>query len=192
MSCCSTRLCSGGGEARSRRRFITSCGRGRRCITRCRCWLVSLMPRRLRLFTNYIPLCYTDMFSYCASSFQTDLCFFGADFFILDGIAGSCYHWRDQLCASGLPVSPSTASTCTVFEIWLATTVIFLGLGNLAFSLLEYRLGQRDLVCCLSDSVLTAAYVRLYRSSNRSGITSNGYLSCECFARTTIPSRPTR
>jgi len=31
------------------------------------------------------------------------------------------------------------------FEIWLATTVIFLGLGNLAFSLLEYRLGQRDL-----------------------------------------------
>ncbi|EJD07746.1 uncharacterized protein FOMMEDRAFT_74790 [Fomitiporia mediterranea MF3/22] len=32
------------------------------------------------------------------------------------------------------------------FEIWLATTIVFLGLGNLAFTLLEYRLGERDLL----------------------------------------------
>lgn len=32
------------------------------------------------------------------------------------------------------------------FEIWLATTIVFIGLGNLAFTLLEYRLGQKDLV----------------------------------------------
>lgn len=32
------------------------------------------------------------------------------------------------------------------FEIWLATTVVFLGLGNIAFTLLEYRLGQKPLV----------------------------------------------
>ena len=32
------------------------------------------------------------------------------------------------------------------FEIWLATTVVFLGLGNVSFTLLEYRLGQKPLV----------------------------------------------
>lgn len=32
------------------------------------------------------------------------------------------------------------------FEIWLATTVIFLGLGTISFSLLEYRLGEKDLL----------------------------------------------
>lgn len=32
------------------------------------------------------------------------------------------------------------------FEIWLATTVIFLGAGNLGYSLLEYRLGEREIV----------------------------------------------
>lgn len=32
------------------------------------------------------------------------------------------------------------------FEIWLATTVVFYGSGNLGFTLLEYRLGERDLL----------------------------------------------
>ena len=32
------------------------------------------------------------------------------------------------------------------FEIWIATTVVFIGLGNVAFTLLEYRLGQKPLV----------------------------------------------
>ena len=32
------------------------------------------------------------------------------------------------------------------FEIWLATTVVFYGSGNLGFSLLEYRLGYKQLV----------------------------------------------
>ena len=31
------------------------------------------------------------------------------------------------------------------FEIWLATTVVFFGSGNLGFSLLEYRLGEKPL-----------------------------------------------
>lgn len=32
------------------------------------------------------------------------------------------------------------------WEIWLATTVVFLGLGNVAFTLLEYRLGKQELI----------------------------------------------
>ena len=32
------------------------------------------------------------------------------------------------------------------FEIWLATTIVFLGAGNVGFTLLEYRLGERDLI----------------------------------------------
>jgi hypothetical protein len=31
------------------------------------------------------------------------------------------------------------------FEIWLATTVIFFGTGNVGFTFLEYRLGQKPL-----------------------------------------------
>jgi hypothetical protein len=33
------------------------------------------------------------------------------------------------------------------FEIWLATTVVFYGSGNVGYSLLEYRLGHKQLVC---------------------------------------------
>ncbi|TFK95430.1 hypothetical protein BDV98DRAFT_598574 [Pterulicium gracile] len=32
------------------------------------------------------------------------------------------------------------------FEIFLACTVVFPGAGNVAFTLLEYRLGQRGLI----------------------------------------------
>lgn len=39
------------------------------------------------------------------------------------------------------------------FEIWLATTVVFLGLGNVAFTLLEYRLGEQDLIWALWTNI---------------------------------------
>ena len=32
------------------------------------------------------------------------------------------------------------------FEIWLATTIVFFGAGNLGYTLLEYRLGEKELV----------------------------------------------
>jgi len=32
------------------------------------------------------------------------------------------------------------------FEIWLATIVVFYGSGNVGYTLLEYRLGHRELV----------------------------------------------
>jgi membrane protein required for beta-lactamase induction len=31
------------------------------------------------------------------------------------------------------------------FEIWLACTVVFPGAGNVGYTILEYRLGQRDI-----------------------------------------------
>lgn len=33
------------------------------------------------------------------------------------------------------------------FEIWLATTVVFFGSGTVGYTLLEYRLGHKQLVC---------------------------------------------
>lgn len=39
------------------------------------------------------------------------------------------------------------------FEVWLACTVVFPGLGNLGFTLLEYRLGHRSLVSSLAENL---------------------------------------
>ncbi|RDX50631.1 hypothetical protein OH76DRAFT_1402239 [Lentinus brumalis] len=39
------------------------------------------------------------------------------------------------------------------FEIWLACTVVFPGAGNLGFTLLEYRLGQRNLLDSLVENL---------------------------------------
>jgi hypothetical protein len=35
------------------------------------------------------------------------------------------------------------------FEIWIATTVVFFGSGNVGYTLLEYRLGAKQLVSCI-------------------------------------------
>lgn len=57
------------------------------------------------------------------------------------------------------------------FEIWLATTVVFFGSGNIGFTILEYRLGERGLVMglfenirwipflCVSSSFLFATFI---------------------------------
>lgn len=39
------------------------------------------------------------------------------------------------------------------FEIWLACTVVFPGAGNLGFTLLEYRLGQRDIFSSFIENI---------------------------------------
>jgi hypothetical protein len=39
------------------------------------------------------------------------------------------------------------------FEIWLACTVVFPGAGNLGYTLLEYRLGQRSLVSSFLENI---------------------------------------
>lgn len=39
------------------------------------------------------------------------------------------------------------------FEIWLACTVVFPCAGNVAYTLLEYRLGQRDIFSSLIENV---------------------------------------
>jgi hypothetical protein len=39
------------------------------------------------------------------------------------------------------------------FEIWLACTVVFPGAGNIGYTLLEYRLGQRDLLDAFLENI---------------------------------------
>jgi hypothetical protein len=39
------------------------------------------------------------------------------------------------------------------FEIWLACTVVFPCAGNLGFTVMEYRLGQRDLMSALVENL---------------------------------------
>ncbi|KAK2467930.1 hypothetical protein APHAL10511_000225 [Amanita phalloides] len=40
------------------------------------------------------------------------------------------------------------------FEIWLATTVVFYGSGNLGYTLLEYRLGRKELIAGFLENIM--------------------------------------
>ena len=40
------------------------------------------------------------------------------------------------------------------FEIWLASTVVFFGSGNVGFSLLEYRLGKKNIFMAFFENIL--------------------------------------
>jgi hypothetical protein len=39
------------------------------------------------------------------------------------------------------------------FEIWLACTVVFPGAGNIGYTLLEYRLGQRNIFSSFIENI---------------------------------------
>lgn len=47
------------------------------------------------------------------------------------------------------------------FEVWLACTVVFPGAGNIGFSVLEYRLGSRNLVRVHAMHLSHGFYARL-------------------------------
>ncbi len=85
------------------------------------------------------------MFSYCEiASFARDVrCSQCA--FELDGIAGAITIAIINYALLGFQF-PVDAFYFHSFEIWLATAVVFFGLGNVGFTLLEYRLGEKDLV----------------------------------------------
>ena len=65
--------------------------------------------------------------------------------FELDGIAGSITITVINYALLGFQF-PVDDFYMHSFEIWLATTVVFFGSGNLGFTLLEYRLGEKELV----------------------------------------------
>jgi len=39
------------------------------------------------------------------------------------------------------------------FEIWLACTIVFPGAGNIGYTLLEYRLGQRSIASSFLENI---------------------------------------
>ena len=53
------------------------------------------------------------------------------------------------------------------FEIWLACTVVFPGAGNIGFTIMEYRLGQKNLVsrACGAGAARLTDGVRRWRRS---------------------------
>lgn len=65
--------------------------------------------------------------------------------FCLDGIAGSVTIALINYVLLGWEF-PVDGYYLHSFEIWLATTVVFFGAGNLGFGLLEYRLGEKALI----------------------------------------------
>lgn len=86
------------------------------------------------------------MFSYCACSLFLFLLLLPSDTVgLLDGIAGSITIALINYVLLGWEF-PVDGYYLHSFEIWLATTVVFYGSGNLGFTLLEYRLGERDLL----------------------------------------------
>jgi hypothetical protein len=62
-----------------------------------------------------------------------------------DGIAGAITIGVINYALLGFQF-PVDAFYFHSFEIWLATAVVFFGSGNVGFTLLEYRLGEKDLV----------------------------------------------
>jgi hypothetical protein len=50
------------------------------------------------------------------------------------------------------------------FEIWLATTVVFFGSGNVGFTLLEYRLGHKSLLWSFAENVMWIPFLFVFFS----------------------------
>ncbi|KAJ3529181.1 hypothetical protein NM688_g7887 [Phlebia brevispora] len=69
------------------------------------------------------------------------------------GIAGSCTIAIINYILLGFEF-PVDGFYLHSFEIWLATTVVFFGSGNLGFTLLEYRLGERELIWGLLENIM--------------------------------------
>lgn len=45
------------------------------------------------------------------------------------------------------------------FEIWLATTVVFFGSGNVGFTMLQYRLGEKALAWALLENLMWVPFL---------------------------------
>ena len=102
------------------------------------------------------------MFSYCASlsSFRA---FHGSrahgyGIRLADGIAGSITIALVNYILLGFEF-PVDGFYLHSFEIWLATTVVFFGSGNMGFTLLEYRLGQQKLFWGLLINILWVPFL---------------------------------
>ena len=48
------------------------------------------------------------------------------------------------------------------FEIWLACTVVFPIAGNIGFTLLEYRLGQRNLIDGFLENIMWIPFLYVH------------------------------
>lgn len=48
------------------------------------------------------------------------------------------------------------------FEIWLACTVVFPGLGNLGFTLLEYRLGTKSILGAFAENATWVPFLYVF------------------------------
>jgi hypothetical protein len=84
------------------------------------------------------------MFSYCEiASFAVRRSMFSV--FESDGIAGAITIAIINYALLGFQF-PVDAFYFHSFEIWLATAVVFFGSGNVGFTMLEYRLGEKNLV----------------------------------------------
>ncbi|KAF8874734.1 glycosyl transferase family group 2-domain-containing protein [Infundibulicybe gibba] len=68
-------------------------------------------------------------------------------------------HYKISMMAYGIAASVTIAVINYVllgfhFETWLATTVVFFGSGNIGYTLLEYRLGQKQLLRGFLENVM--------------------------------------
>jgi hypothetical protein len=45
------------------------------------------------------------------------------------------------------------------FEVWLACTVVFPGLGNLGYTILEYRLGHRSILSSAAENLMWVPFL---------------------------------
>lgn len=84
------------------------------------------------------------MFSYCAYKIKAPQVIY-LTVFAIDGIAAAAMIAIVNYVLLGFQF-PVDGFYLHSFEIWLATTVVFWGSGNIGYTLLEYRLGHKELV----------------------------------------------
>jgi hypothetical protein len=119
---------------------------------------ISVVRRAIPLQDIHACLCVPNLFIHSMSDGQGQTCFHTVRLPVLlcdvrcsrfisgsDGIAASITISVINYVLLGFQF-PVDAFYLHSFEIWLATVVVFFGSGNVGFTLLEYRLGEKNLV----------------------------------------------
>jgi len=150
--CSSIHSYSGGTRVHFRTRFIGLYGQMLRCIIKSPCCPVStctypvlLHEDSHQVFRRYVLVLWV--------YFARSLCLLIHINTCTDGIAVSITIGVINYVLLGFEF-PVDGFYMHSFEIWLATTIVFFGSGNVGFTLLEYRLGEKNLVSSIAFVVV--------------------------------------
>lgn len=145
--CSLIRSFNGGAKVLSLVRSIDSYGPMPLCIIKFPCCRVRihLLPQHSHSHPDWFPqICFRTV-RFPTTAVALPLCLANTICNLTDGIAASVTIGIINYVLLGFQL-PVDGFYMHSFEIWLASMVVFFGSGNVGFALLEYRLGQKNLV----------------------------------------------